>query len=171
MTKIASLSQVHLPATSFEVARLQSKNVAFGLLIPQRREQGPLIVTGDGTGLIVIPLEGPGAFRHFSLSLGTPLRGLLFSDIQFRVDITSQFNPNAEEPLGGLLWDDMQIRLLVANRGESYPDPVRYPLVDLDGEEDQDWPAGFRSWSILQKLDEGFVELWRNEGTDIPLER
>ena len=171
MTKIAALSEVHMPTASFEVARLQSKSVAFGLFIPQRREEGPLLVTGDGTGLIVIPLEGHDAFRYFSLSFGAALRGLLFSDIQFRVDIASQFNPNADEPLGGLLRDDMQLRLLVANSGESYPDPVRYPLVDLDGDEDQDWPTGFRSWSILQKLDEGFVELWRNDGTDIPLER
>mgnify|MGYP001375003390 CR=1 FL=1 len=171
MKKIAALSEVHLPTTSFEVARLQSKSVAFGLLVPQRREQGPLIVTGDGTGLTVIPLEGRDAFRHFGLSLGTPLRGLLLSDVQFRVDITSQFNPNTEEPLGGLLRDDMQIRLLVANRGESFADPVRYPLIDLDGEEDQDWSTGFRSWSILHKLDDGFVELWRNDGAEIPLER
>lgn len=171
MKKMVTLSEVHMPTTSFKMARLQTKSVAFGLLIPQRREQGPMIVTGNGKGMMVIPLEGKDAFRHYSLSLGSTLRGMLFSDIEFRVDTTTQFNPVTDEPLGGLLIDEMQLCLILAVHGESYPDPIRYPLHDLDGVEEQEWPIGFRSWSIVQKLDDALVELWRNNGDDIPLER
>ena len=115
--------------------------------------------------LILIPLDGDKAFRHFSIEMGSPIRGILFRDVDLAIDLQSRFNCRAAEHLGAITVSDGKACLTTSSLRDGFGDPMPFPLP-LDAIGDDDAPIGFREWSITTQIGDDMVELWKTPVPD-----
>ncbi|MCY1669594.1 hypothetical protein OVA07_01025 [Novosphingobium sp. SL115] len=150
----------HIPLDGLELVRLDRNATGFGYFIPQHSQIGHSLIEGDGKSLIIIPLDGNKAFRHFSIEMGSPIRGVLFRDVNLAVDLRSGFNCRAAEHLGAITVSGGKTCLTTSPLHDGFGDTMPFPLP-LDAIGDDDAPIGFRQWSITKRIGDDIVELWK----------
>lgn len=146
-----------VPIDAFSAARVDTATKAFGLLLDPR--MGPILIDGDGSACMVVPLTGEMAFRHFTLRPGSPVRGLLFTDIEFVVDPNSQFNVHQLNCRGALTFENGSLCMITSPSGDAFDDDMNLPLP-FKATSDDGVPVGFSKWSVGKKIGDRFHELW-----------
>lgn len=155
-----SVGDCPIPLDALELVRLDTNSSGFGLFIPQHSQIGHSLIEGDGKSLMLIPLDGDKAFRHFKLEMGAPIRGVLFRGIKLAIDVRSQFNTRATEHLGAVTISSGKACLTTSALGDGFGDTMPFPLpIDAMGSDDA--PIGFRRWSITKQIGDDIVELWK----------
>lgn len=158
-------TDVHLPLSTFSVIRLHQKSKVSGFFLPNRPDQGPMLIEGDGESLVAITLDGQRSFQRFDLTVGGSLEGILFADIQLAVDVTSRFNPAGQSHLGALTLVENRANLVSFRAGDDFMDREPFPLsIEADAKAEK--PFGFRKWSIVAQHEGDEIELWRTEDGD-----
>lgn len=155
----------HIPLDAMELMRLDRNSSGFGYFIPQHSHIGHSLIEADGKSLTIVPLDGEKAFRHFSIEMGSPIRGVLFRDVNLSIDLRSRFNCRAEEHLGAITVSGGKACLTTSPLRDGFGDTMPFPLP-LDAIADDDAPIGFREWSITKVIDDDIVELWRTPPHD-----
>lgn len=150
-----------VPFDAFESSRIDTNYKGFGIVLDARL--GPVMVDGDGQRCTALPFNGERAFRHFQLQAGSPLRGLLFKDVEFRVDPNSQFNVNQFNCRGALTFENQKLCLIASPIADSFNDDVNLPLP-FSVTADDGFPVAFSKWAVGKVIDEEFFELWAFEG-------
>lgn len=156
------LGKDDIPLGAFATVRLDTNSVEFGLIIPEREEMPFLLVHGDGNSVTVLPLSGKFAFRHFTLQIGSPIRGVVFREIEIAVDFQSKFDPRSKEVLGALLFEDGKVVIAASPSNDNFADVVNLPLP-IQAAASDDAPVAFAKWSIASRFNAGLIELWKNE--------
>ena len=163
LKKIA-LADAHVPTDAFNIVRLTANTKAHGIIFPQRNDQEPMFVSGDGNSLQVIPLTGAMAFRHFRMSVGSSQRGLFFEDVQFRVNIGSIYNPISEDCLGTIIIEEGKLKVTARLSSDSHGEPLLIEVGDVPTAAEQEWSTGFKDWSIVKTINGQLIELYNNGG-------
>lgn len=158
------LGEDNIPLGAFATVRLDTNSCEFGLVIPERKDTPFVLVHGDGKSLTVLPLEGKFAFRHFTLQMGSPIRGIIFREVEIAVDIQSKFNTNAKEVLGSLLFEDGKVAVAASPSTDSFADIVNLPLP-IQADASNDAPVAFAKWSIVKRFKNDLIELWQSDAT------
>ncbi len=153
-------NEIDLPLSAFEITELHSKSSVFGLFLPSRSSEYPSIVDGLDGHLIVVPLEGPRAFKRFLLQTGGRLEGLLFPDIKFAVNLASHANPNLEGQRGDLTIIDGKVHLSTTDARNGWEDVEPFPLQSPP-KLGSDVRARFQQWSLFIELGRVEIELWK----------
>ena len=155
--KKANKPQGMVPFDAFKASRIDINFKGFGILLDPRL--GPILLDGDGECLMVVALTGDMAFRHFRMRPGSPLRGLLFQDIEFVVDPNSQFNVHQLACRGALTFENDRLCIITSASDDSFEDHVNLPLP-FDAASDAGVPVGFSKWAVGKTIDEEFFEIW-----------
>lgn len=155
------LGKDDIPLSSFATVRLDRNSNDFGLLIPERKDMPFLLVHGDGKSVTVLPLGGKFAFRHFALQIGSPIRGIIFREVEIAVDFNSRFNPRSKEVLGSLLLEDGSVGVAASPSDDSFADIVNLPL-QIQAHASEDAPVAFENWSIAKRINSDLIELWNS---------
>lgn len=149
-----------MPIDAFSASRVDISTKAFGVLLDPRL--GPVLIDGDGSTCMVVPLTGKMAFRHFRLRPGSPLRGLLFTDVEFVVDPNSQFNIHQIKCRGALTFQEGRLCVITSASEDRFDDDMNLPLpfevASSDGV-----PVGFSRWAVGKKIGNAFREIWSFE--------
>lgn len=155
------LGEDDIPVSAFATIRLDTNSIEFGLVISERKDMPFMLVHGDGKSVTVLPLSGVFAFRHFTLQIGSPIRGVIFREIEIVVDFQSKFNPRAKEVLGSLLFEDGKVVIASSPSNDSFADIVNLPLpIQVDASNDA--PVAFAKWSIVKRFNADLIELWKH---------
>lgn len=133
-----------------------------------RPGQPPMIAFNWGDGSHVILLEGSYAFNHFKQQMGHSVAGVLITDVEFRVDDTSLYDPSREGALlGSLVLSEGQLSIVGRNPNNNFGDEHLVPLWGDYEEGSADVRVGFTRWSIVACIGNERETLWE---TPIPEE-
>ena len=146
-----------MPIDAFAASRVDTSTEGFGILLDPRL--GPILIDGDGSDCMAVPLTGDMAFRHFRLRPGSPLRGLLFKDIEFVVDPNSQFNVHQLKCRGALTFENDRLCIITSPSHDSFDDDMNLPLP-VEVASNDGVPVGFSKWVVGKKIGEMFHEVW-----------
>jgi hypothetical protein len=121
-----------------------------GLFFPYRANL-PVGLAVDWEGEThLIHLEGQNAFQEGRVGIGSPIKGTVIRDFEYRVDATSSYNSAEQsDPSGALVLRNGMLYLCCRRLGDAlnddpYPVPVGGELLPGEPEE----ACGFTRWSI-----------------------
>lgn len=108
-----------------------------------------LVVNLEGETQL-IHLDGAHIFKMGSVAIGSPIRGVIISDYEFRVDTASRYNSTEQsDELGALILKGGELFLMCGRLGESYHGDLEPVLIQsglLAGTDDE--ACGFKKWSV-----------------------
>jgi hypothetical protein len=158
-----------LPLSRVEPLRIRSKVLLEhpGLFRTFRAVDGPLLAFNWGEEPRLMTLEGEYAFHHFELQLGHSMPGILTTDIEFRVDITSRYDAVTKaDPLGSLILSEGKLFVVAMKSGNQFGEPHEVPLWGEYPEGTPETKVGFTRWEIIARDGDDHVTLWSTpEGT------
>lgn len=149
-----------IPVDEFRAARIDTTMNGFGILLDARL--GPVLIDGDGSSCMAIPLTGDMEFRHFQLRPGSPLRGLFFEGIKFLIDPNSQFHTHHLSCRGALTFENEKLCMITSPQSDSFDDDISFHLPFAAGSNDG-VPVGFSKWSVGKIIEDSYHELWAFE--------
>lgn len=149
-----------VPVEAFHAARVDTNWDGFGILLDARL--GPILIDGDGSSCMVVPLTGDMEFRNFQLRPGSPLKGLFFDKVEIVVDPTSQFNTHQASCRGALTFENGKLCIIASPSHDSFNDDLSLPLPIEVGSNDG-VPVGFSKWSVGKVIGGRYHELWSFE--------
>lgn len=158
--RYVKLSDTHVDLTIFETKSFTKSSTGFGYVLPQQAALGPSLVFGDGEVCDLMRLEGDYSFHYSPLDLTTRFKGIYFSDIQFRVDPSSQYNPHdVGEKLGSFTLATGKPGIVAIRASEQFGEPQSWELP-LNQKFNEDPPIAFERWSIVKITTHETIELW-----------
>jgi hypothetical protein len=98
----------------------------------------------------LIHLDGAHLFKEGEIAMGHPVRGVVITDFEYRVDLASRYDAsNAYDPAGALVLREGKVVLFCHKLGDQHHnDPHAVPLATgvLPGSAEE--ACGFTRWSI-----------------------
>ena len=160
--KVIRLGTDHIPLTTFSVIRLETSSKETGVMIPDRKDMPPVWVNGDGHSVTVMPLGGEYAFRHFRLQAGSPIRGVIFRDVEISANVLSKQNHRADPRLGALMFQGGRAAVFASPSTGDEDDAIAFPLpYDFDASDEV--PMSFTGWSFRKVVGDTIIEVWTSE--------
>lgn len=152
MSDLMKLEPIYLPVSAVAPVRLgkDADEQSCGLFLPYRTNLPMgLVVDWDGEKHL-IHMEGPYAFKEAAVGIGNPIRGVVISAIEYRVDATSHYNAEDQfDRAGALVLKAGQLFICCRTLGDQYyGDPHRVPLAKGFAEGSAEEASGFTRWSI-----------------------
>ncbi len=152
MSNQTNIEALDLPMSAVAPVRL-GKNAdekSCGLFLPYRANHPMSLVVDWEDQKHMIHLDGSYAFKEAAVGADNPIRGVIVSQVEFRVDATSRYNAEEEfDPAGALVLKGGQVSIYCRRLGDQYyDDPYPVPLMKGFTEGSADEACGFTRWSI-----------------------
>ncbi|MBR0553741.1 hypothetical protein [Stakelama marina] len=165
MSNQTNIEALDLPMSAVAPVRL-GKNAdekSCGLFLPYRSNLPMGLVVDWDDQKHMIHLDGSYAFKEAAVGAGNPIRGVIVSQVEYRVDATSRYNSEEEfDPAGALVLRSGQLFISCRRLGDQFhDDPYRVPLMKGFAEGSADEACGFTRWSIAVR-ESGDVKVIRS---------
>lgn len=132
-----------------------------GFFLPLRPGSPPALAFNWGDAPRLILLEGSHAFYHFQQQTGHHVDGLLITDVEFRADQASLYDPSREGSLlGSLILHEGELSIVGINPNNNLGDEHLVPLWGDYAQASEDVKLGFTRWSIVARDGDERVTLW-----------
>jgi hypothetical protein len=111
----------------------------------------------------IMYLNGEKPFACFPLQVGYSARGSIIRNVEFHVDLSSQYDAVQEsDPLGALIIQDARA-FVMAFRPGGFEDPFEFPLWGEFESWSKEEKLGFSRWSISVRDGQDRIVLWSSK--------
>ena len=132
-----------------------------GVLLSYRATDPMMVITQWGDKAHLIHLDGRAAFTHFTIGPGMSVRGMVISEAEFIVDVTSRYDAvQSSDPIGALVLKGGTLFIIATKAGETFGDAHEVPLWGEYESGTEHEAVGFERWSIVVRDGKDRRTLW-----------